>query len=117
MLLRALSPLRLTQHSSIRVFIVSLILFCLVVLYGQTHFYRDPGSIFFDELRAFQREYTVYREQEANVYIQSVKDGKDRLFPKAGTSPSICASFITVKRDGEQYIEVLSLSLFFSWLI
>jgi hypothetical protein len=82
---------------------VTFILFCA---YGILHFYRDPGSIFFDPDRAVERHYSLRREQEAiafrNAAFFALKNGNavspDPIW-RAGQSPTICGIFMTVKRD------------------
>ncbi|KAF4971466.1 hypothetical protein FSARC_1694 [Fusarium sarcochroum] len=40
------------------------LLLCLI-WFGKVHFYRDPGSIFFDEKRAYETRYSAHRKFEA----------------------------------------------------
>jgi hypothetical protein len=56
-----------------KVIIVTLTLLFFFVLYGQNHFYRDPGSIFYDARRAYERHYSLHREREALQYIKNAK--------------------------------------------
>ena len=41
---------------------------CFYYIYVIKEFYRDPGSIFFDPDRAFDRSYSRHREIEANSF-------------------------------------------------
>ncbi|KAI9802056.1 MAG: hypothetical protein M1833_001977 [Piccolia ochrophora] len=97
--------------SALRALMVFGVVFGLAVLYGYTHFYRDPGSVFFDPKHAFVRWYSEYREQEAKQYIDEAAKSPDELakspgHPKTGSNPAICATFTTVIRDAkEPYIE------------
>ncbi|KAK5046183.1 hypothetical protein LTR84_008640 [Exophiala bonariae] len=72
------------------------------LLYGQATFYRDPGSLFFDESRAFERQYSSYREREVRDYINDLDSTISTKSLRAGLNPSVCASFLSVKRNGEQ---------------
>jgi hypothetical protein len=82
------------------------VIFVCFYFYGKFHFYRDPGSIFFDPNRALERHYSLEREQEAlafrNAAFYATKNyNATALEPawKAGQDPTICGIFITVKRD------------------
>lgn len=98
----------------IRVFLIWALLFFSAVSYGWRNFYRDPGSIFFDQNRAYERWYSQWRQFQADTFIAKaeadVTGAVEKIgaqFDKAGTHPSICATFVTVKRNVEkQYIEV-----------
>ena len=85
-----------------------LLLFGLALLYGRANFYRDPLSVFFDPERARTRWYSAFREYQANVFIDQVAVAHSQgvAFQKAGKRPRLCASFLTTKREGPQYIEV-----------
>lgn len=104
----AIPPFGLIRSHSIRLLLVFLCIFGLLIHYGKTHFYRDPGSVFYDEERAFTRQYTDYRQVEAEEFIQKqalIADDFSEAI-KAGEKPTICVNFATVKRNGEQYIDV-----------
>jgi hypothetical protein len=70
--------------------------------YCKTNFYRDPGSAFFDEKRAFAREYSMHRKAQSISFLEKVSEHSS----KAAESPSLCATFLTVKRTGEQPLNV-----------
>jgi hypothetical protein len=81
-------------------------LFLLCCAYGATHFFRDPGSIFFDPSRAYERFYSSIRETEAKQSMDAYTAGNS-VFPSSDPQfkPSICASLLTVARPIEhQYI-------------
>lgn len=83
-------------------------LFC--VLYGKRHFFRDPGSVWYDESRAFDRAYSAWREHEARNYIKDVSEkiavDPSHEFTKGLPNATICASFLTINRPGiEQYLD------------
>ena len=75
-------------------------------MYGHSSFYHDPGSMFFDESRAFERRYSSFREREIRQYINNLASTPSTEPLQAGLNPSICASFLSVKRNGEQYLPV-----------
>ncbi|KAF2802161.1 uncharacterized protein BDZ99DRAFT_504156 [Mytilinidion resinicola] len=88
---------------------------------SQRHFYRDPGSIFFDETRAYVRWYSAFREHQATAYITEVEaqgallgeSADDMGFAKARYNASMCATFLTVRRDVQkQYLETSLGSIF-----
>lgn len=72
-------------------------------LYGHSQFYRDPGSLFFKESRAYERKYSEYRQKE-------VEDAQKEVhhLQKSATNATatICASFLSVKRQGLQTLPV-----------
>lgn len=95
-----------------------LLLFSLACLYGSTSFYRDPGSVFFDPSRAYERSYSLRRESEATQFrhafeqqLQGTSNKADvasiHNVTKVGHNPKLCVAFVTVARDiAEQYIHV-----------
>lgn len=78
------------------------------VLYGKAHFYRDPGSVFFDKSRAYEQGYSKIRKEQIQKYVGSVKNGEAAI-GKAGTNPSMCLAMSSVKRQRVQYLEVCTL--------
>ena len=75
--------------------------------YARSHFYRDPGSAFFDKGRAYEQRYSQYRKNEVASYIESfnVSDPKGAL-PKGNSDASLCVSLGSVRRERAQYLEV-----------
>jgi hypothetical protein len=105
--------------ATIRVIFISGFLLFLAITYGRGHFYRDPGSIFFDLGRAFERYYSLVREFEASDWKndvhhilkghapQSSQGGHPTTILKKGEEPKICTVFLTVHREGgPQYVDV-----------
>lgn len=109
--------IRLGLPSSLRVIVISAALFFLAITYGRANFYRDPGSVFFDLGRAFERYYSLVREYEASDWKNEVHhilkghtstshSEHTKIFKK-GDHPSVCAVFLTAHREGgPQYIDV-----------
>lgn len=90
----------------IRTLFAYVVLLTSFLFYGHTSFYHDPGSIFFDESRAFERLYSTHREHEVRQFIDGVRSGLSNPVIHAKSEPRICASFLSVKRDGDQYLPV-----------
>jgi len=95
---------REAQH--LYIFAFTCVGFILFYFYGILHFYRDPGSIFFDPSRAVEQHYSLIREKEAFAFrdaiyfaIRNRNAVIKQLFWNVGHSPTICGVFITVKRD------------------
>ncbi|PGG98973.1 hypothetical protein AJ80_09428 [Polytolypa hystricis UAMH7299] len=94
-------------RSALHTLALTAVALLLCVIYGKTHFYRDPGSAFYDPNRAFERRYSLHREGEAQNYIDDRVGGSGArdATTKAGVEPRVCAAFSTVKRESVQYIE------------
>ena len=101
-----------TMLSSSRPWLRSIVLFVTLVasfcVYGHYNFYRDPGSIFFDEHRAFQRQYSTYRQAEIAGFSDVRQD--THAISRTKKTASICASFPSVERQGSQYLPVSATS-------
>lgn len=89
-----------------RTTLLYVIAIALFFLYGQSKFYRDPGSIFFDEDRAYERRYSAYRQAEIDEFQSQVSRRDHQPRAVQGVEPSIRASFLSVKRQGSQYLPV-----------
>jgi hypothetical protein len=115
-----------------RVLSLSVILFLLAATISRVISYRDPGSVFFDLDRAYEKYYSNHREAEGHAFKQEAIDWFQRIaaegaqdghndgtavvdgelpppgLVKAGATPRICAAFLTAARqsEGEQYVEV-----------
>jgi len=90
------------MRSLLRKLALCLACIALPVWYSHSHFYRDPGSAFFDRNRAFEQKYSQYRKAEVQKFV----DAGEGVAGKAGTKPSICVSFSSVRRKHAQYLEV-----------
>ncbi|KAF2099547.1 hypothetical protein NA57DRAFT_75046 [Rhizodiscina lignyota] len=109
--------IRLGLPSSVRVLVISCTLFFLFITYGRNHFYRDPGSAFFDQDRAFERYYSLVRELEASDWRNEVfhqlkghtnqtTHGNHDVLHSKGPDPQLCAVFVTAYREGgPQYVD------------
>jgi len=91
------------------------ILLGLYLFFGARTFYRDPGSIFYNRHRAFERSYSLHRQTEATAFRNqaffSLSTNQTDAIPiwKAGVSPKICAVIVTAARglgNGPHPLEV-----------
>ena len=103
--------------------LLSAILLFSFYSYACLRFRRDPGSYFFNPTRAFDRQYSAFREEQAlswHNWAESMVDAtgdtsrhdweRVHALAKVGDDPLMCASFISVYRDvPTQYLEVSSL--------
>jgi hypothetical protein len=89
----------------LKALITIFVFFSLFYLYAAHSFYRDPGSIFYDPARAFERSYSLHREVEAvsfrnEAFFAYSTDRKDtQPIWKVGESPTMCAVVVTVARN------------------
>ncbi|KAL9094340.1 MAG: hypothetical protein Q9165_003481 [Trypethelium subeluteriae] len=101
-----------------RSLLASAVVFSLLLVYGRTRFYNDPGSVFFNSDYAFERRYCDYRQRQAEefVKVETASTNSDSQRPgslstdisttsKGGNNATICASFTTVRRRGTQYLD------------
>ncbi|KAF5137565.1 hypothetical protein E5D57_001344 [Metarhizium anisopliae] len=101
----------LIMWSLCRKLVASLALISCAVWYAQTHFYRDPGSRFFDPSRAYEQKYSRHRraevqqfiEQYASRYAGAAHDAPTR--GESGAGRSLCVIFTSVRRQRIQYVE------------
>lgn len=94
--------------------VASLALISCAVWYAQTHFYRDPGSRFFDPSRAYEQKYSRHRRAEVQQFIEQYASrhtgaAHDAPTPgEPGAGRSLCVTFTSVRRQRIQYVEVSS---------
>ena len=86
-----------------RAFLISLTCWLLAFTYCRFRYWRDPHSAFFNSDHVYDWKYTAYRRNESLDFLAEL--GKQNSPPrKAALDPEICAAFVTVKREGEQYV-------------
>ncbi|WXC56545.1 hypothetical protein SNK03_002478 [Fusarium graminearum] len=80
-------------------------LLCLV-WYGQSHFYRDPGSVFFDKTRAYEASYSATRVAEAEQTIRTLST-KGSPYSKnvLSRNKTLCLALNSVARQ-TQYLPI-----------
>lgn len=91
--------------SLVRKIAACLSLIACYIWYARSHFYRDPGSVFFDSARAYEEKYSHYRKTEARDFIELYGSGEVKL-EKAGDNATLCMGLSSVKREKTQYLEV-----------
>jgi hypothetical protein len=89
-----------------RTLLLSLFIWLAAFTYCKHTYYREPHSAFFKSEHAYDQKYSLFREEQANTFINSVS-ASNTTIAKAGANevPEICAAFTTVRRDGKQYID------------
>jgi len=85
------------------------LLFCAafllaLILYARAHFYRDPGSIFFDKTRAYEQVYSHHRLLETEEFIRTAKKEASE-YQKASNNATLCVAISSVKRQRTNYLE------------
>lgn len=93
------------MQSLLRKIVACLAVIFLAIWYAKTHFYRDPGSAFFDRTRAYEQTYSRFRKTEVLHFIE--EGTAQHLDGSAVISehPSLCVAFSSVRRQHEQYLE------------
>jgi len=92
--------------------LLSLLFLGYATWYAKTHFYRDPGSAFFDPERAYEQRYSLTRRAEVQQFIESrssTNDTPDRHAESSSKGATLCVGISSVKRTKEQYLEVRTL--------
>jgi hypothetical protein len=86
--------------------IFTIVAFSLFYVYGVLHFYRDPGSVFFDPKRELEQHYSLRREIQSiafknAAYLRLKTQRANSTDPiwKTGPNATICGIFMTVKRE------------------
>jgi hypothetical protein len=94
------------DFSHIHALIFTIVAFTWFYVYGTLHFYRDPGSVFFDPKRELEQHYSLRREIQSiafknAAYLRLKTQRANSLDPvwKTGPNATICGIFMTVKRD------------------
>jgi hypothetical protein len=75
-------------------------------LYGRSRFYRDPGSIFYDPVRAYERKYSLQREYEALQFLKKYDLTAPAQTTVVAREPSICGiilSYGSKRNDAIKY--------------
>lgn len=96
------------MHSLLRKIAASLALIICAIWYAKTHFYRDPGSAFFDRTRAYEQRYSQFRKAEVQQFIDSYGGlaHDDSSAPGgASSNATLCVAFSSVRRQHAQYLE------------
>lgn len=95
------------MYSLVRKLAICLGVIAAFTLYARTQFYRDPGSAFFDQARANEQRYSIFRRAEAQQVIEdhgAQHNGSNS--GKAGHAPTLAVGVISVRREHTSYLEV-----------
>lgn len=82
--------------------------------YAKAHFYRDPGSAFFDPARAYEQQYSLTRKAEIQQFIESQSSTIIPNQHAESKGATLCVGISSVKRTKEQYLEVRHALLYIS---
>ncbi|KAL8788630.1 MAG: hypothetical protein Q9213_001558 [Squamulea squamosa] len=94
---------RLIITTAGRALLFFLIIYLLLIQACRHAFYRDPTSAFFDPSRAYERVYSLQRQQQADSFIQAANISVEE-HPRPVKEVRMCLGIATVKRPGKQYI-------------
>ena len=85
------------------ILIVPFFIYFLCVEYGRHHFYRDPGSRFFDRTRAFNKWYSNVRLEEAAALVQIYNRTNAPEFKRQASTdpPFMCVGMNTIVRPSD----------------
>lgn len=86
--------------------LLSLLFLTCTIWYAKTHFYRDPGSAFFDPARAYEQQYSLTRKAEIQQFIESQSSTNTPNQDAESKGAALCVGISSVKRTKEQYLEV-----------
>lgn len=86
------------------------LIYLALVRYCSLTFYRDPTSAFFDPSRAYERSYSLSRQEKANTFLQSSLPASNSSL-RTEKPFKVCVGVVSVKREGEQYVRSAAGSL------
>ncbi|RAH78318.1 hypothetical protein BO86DRAFT_450381 [Aspergillus japonicus CBS 114.51] len=105
--LKSLSLRKLRRTNAIKVFLTSALLWLIAYTFCRLRFWRDPHSAFFNDRYVYEWRYSLYREREGRRLItnHNTLAENSSSYTGAGSNPLICAAFLTVRREEENYLE------------
>ncbi|KAH7121596.1 hypothetical protein EDB81DRAFT_814126 [Dactylonectria macrodidyma] len=100
-----------TQTLAIKAVTCLALLLCMA-WFGRLHFYRDPGSVFFDKDRAYETDYSAHRRVESQQFIDAYVNGTKSYINgtsqfvnnESGPNKTLCVALSSVKRQ-TQYLQ------------
>ncbi|KAL1853018.1 hypothetical protein Plec18170_005600 [Paecilomyces lecythidis] len=112
MMWRSTSSCGSLTRSQINFLVSYFIVFLFAVLYARRHFYRDPGSIFFDPVEGYRPIYSLERVERAKAFIKQIST-EQITPPRKNTQheKNMCIGIATVKRPGDQPIDMTLASI------
>jgi hypothetical protein len=95
------------SSAAVRAFLVSALLYALALAYCRHAFWRDPRSAFFRGDHANDLKYSAIRHEEGLGFVARANNtGTPSYIPiLAGSDPTLCAAFVTVKRGEHEYLD------------
>jgi hypothetical protein len=97
-------PLHIVRSPAGRIFWISFACWLVSFSFCRYQFSRDPNSAFFDVLgKQYGFKYSKHRAKQGLDYLHTLADSSEERH--ASSHPEVCAAFVTVKREGEQYID------------
>ncbi|PYI00705.1 hypothetical protein BO78DRAFT_434191 [Aspergillus sclerotiicarbonarius CBS 121057] len=100
----------LSLHPTGLLFCMFGILYLLSISYYRSASSRDPTSYFFDPHRAYEKQYSAHRIQEAKSFLSQASNFPSPANPRS-TPPTVCVGIVTVRRRREQYVGLTVASL------
>lgn len=95
-----------------KIFLSALLIWLLLFQFCRIKFWRDPHSAFFQEPHVYELGYSLHREREARHFIsRHNSDLEPPPYVKSDLTPQVCVSFVTVRRDLDDYFEPSGSSL------
>ncbi|KAL2136874.1 hypothetical protein VTI74DRAFT_600 [Chaetomium olivicolor] len=121
-------PIRLLSLPAGRALLLCTIIWLLAFTYGKLFLWRDPHSAYFRSDNVYDLDYSAARQKQAREYIAQVTrdvtkprpsdddataadntntaagagaGSSRRKYQKTGDTPSLCAAFVTVRRQGD----------------
>ncbi|KAE8135103.1 hypothetical protein BDV38DRAFT_145006 [Aspergillus pseudotamarii] len=96
----------LLKYRATKILLLSLFLWLLVFEYCRFHLWRDPHSAFFNDRHVYDFKYSLYRERESRHFISRYNSPSEPPdYSKSGPDPLICAAFVTVRRNEDDYFD------------
>jgi hypothetical protein len=86
-----------------KIFLISLLCWLLSFAYCKQRYWRDPHSAFFNSDHVYDLKYSALRTAQANAFVDAISQ-PGVVAKKASAQPEICAAFVTVPRNGKNYM-------------
>ncbi|KAK2734023.1 hypothetical protein FQN57_001892 [Myotisia sp. PD_48] len=97
---------RLFRSPGLKVLACSAFVYLIIFLYCRMRFWRDPHSAFFNSDTVYDWKYSLYREHEARHFISAHNFPADPTpAVKSTDDPQVCAAFVTVRRQTDDYFD------------
>jgi ABC-type glycerol-3-phosphate transport system permease component len=94
---------QLSSHSA--ALIAFVVVFLLTALHLRPFSRRDPSSLFFDPVSAFEPSYSALRTQQAIDYVDAVSANPQKYARPVSRNPELAIGIGTVQREEVQYVK------------